>query len=164
MTSAPSPSCDRSRALLSRALDAPLSELERRTVAVHIARCAGCSAFERESRWLTETLRSAPLAPLPRPLVVTFPRRRLPIRVVANVASAAALVAVAIGGASWAAQPPTGTPSIHGTALSSSADLRSGDPGLREIRRDGLRTGEIQVLPETDPPDHGKPALPAINP
>src|SRR5688572_11033526 len=100
MTSVYGPSCDRTRALLSRQLDAPLSQLELRSVAIHTTRCPACRAFERQSRWITEELRAAPMAPLPRPVTVTLPHRRLPTRVVANVASAAALLAVKIGRAS----------------------------------------------------------------
>jgi hypothetical protein len=161
MTSVYGPSCDRTRALLSRQLDAPLSELERRSVAIHTARCAACRAFDRDSRWITEELRAAPFQPLPRPVTITVPRRRLPTRVVANVSSAAALLAVALGGVTFASQPAE-QPS---QALSASGTIegRLGDPVLREIRREGLRTGELQILPATDVPAAVKPALPAID-
>ena len=93
MTSGFSPSCDCTRALLSRQLDAPLSELERRAVARHADGCAACRRSQRDSRWITEELRTAPLEPLPPARDGRqCPRRRSPIRVVANVASAAALL------------------------------------------------------------------------
>jgi hypothetical protein len=38
-----------------------------------------------------------------------------------------------------------------------------GDPVMLEIRREGLRTGEIQILPATDGSTAVKPALPAID-
>ena len=160
MTSVYGPSCDRTRALVSRALDLQLSELERRAIAIHTARCAACRAFERESGWITETLRAAPLQPLPRPVSITVPaRRRLPARTVANLASAAALLAVALGGVQFAAADESSRrqPSSAGSTF----DARFGDPVLREIRREGLRTGEIQILP-VDPPS-GKPALSPID-
>jgi hypothetical protein len=153
-------SCDRTRALIARQLDAPLSELERRAVALHTTRCVACRAFEGDSRWITEELRSAPLERLPRPVTITVPKRRLPQRVVANVAAAAALVAVALGGVAHVAQPTVG-PSAQALPAPGSLDLRLGDPVLREIRRDGLRTGEIKVVPPTRSP--GKPALPAVD-
>lgn len=156
MTSVYGPSCDRTRVLLSRQLDAALTELERRAVAIHTMRCAACRAFERDSGWLTEQLRAAPLEPLLRPVSITVPSRRLPTRVAANVASAAALVAVAIGGATLATQPPEAVSSPQPFSARTSLDMRFGDPVLREIRREGLRTGELQVLP-TDP--HAKPLL-----
>ena len=160
MTSFYGPSCDRTRALLSRQLDAELTELERRAVAIHNTRCAACRAFERESRFITGELRAAGLEPLPRPVSITVPRRRLPTRVAANLASAAALVAVAVGGATLASQPPHAAPSqlIRGVTT----DTRLGDPVLREFRRDALRNGELKVLPD-DPGASVKPALPAID-
>jgi anti-sigma factor RsiW len=160
MTSVFGPSCDRTRALLSRQLDTQLSELERRAVAVHTERCAACSAFARDSRWITEELRAAPMAPLPRPVTVTVPRRPLPTRLVANIASAAALLVVAVGGVTIATQPPDGG-STQALRLPTQLELRLGDPGLREIRREALRAGELQVLPADSP--HGKPALPATD-
>ena len=161
MSSVFGPSCDRTRALLSRQLDTQLSELERRTVAVHTERCATCSAFARDSRWITEELRAAPLAPLPRPVTVTVPRRPLPTRLLANIASAAALLVVALGGVTLATQPPDGGP-VQALGLPTQLELRLGDPGLREIRREALRAGELQVLPASDSP-HDKPALPATD-
>jgi predicted anti-sigma-YlaC factor YlaD len=160
MTSVYGPSCDRTRALVSRELDVQLSELERRAVAIHTARCAACRAFERESRWFTEELRDAPLLPLSRPVTITVSaRRRLPARTVANLASAAALLAVALGGVQFAAADESSR--RQSSSGSSMFDVRFGDPVLREIRREGLRTGEIQVLPVDSPP--AKPALSPID-
>jgi hypothetical protein len=161
MTLVYGPSCDRTRALIARQLDAPLSELERRAVAIHTTRCAACRAFERDSLWITEQLRAAPFEPLPHPVTIAVPRRRLPTRVVGNVAAAAALVVVALGGVAHVTQPSGAAPSAQ--ALPTGApDTRLGDPVLREIRRDGLRTGEIKILPPT-PPSGVKPALPATD-
>lgn len=158
MTSVYGPSCDRTRALLSRQLDTQLSELERRAVALHTVRCVACRRFEDESRWITEELRAAPMAPLPRPVSITVPRRSFPTRVVANVASAAALLVIAVMGVTAASDAPD---RAGGSSTQSLApDTRMGEIVLREIRREGLRTGELQVLPvET----HVKPALPAID-
>ena len=157
MTLVYGPSCDRTRALIARQLDAPLSELERRAVALHTTRCAACRAFEHDSGWITDVLRAAPLEPLPRPVTITLPSRRLPQRIVANVAAAAALVAVALGGVAHVAQPDVG-PSAQALPAPGTLDLRLGDPVLREIRRDGLRTGAIKVVPPAQPA--GKPVLP----
>jgi anti-sigma factor RsiW len=158
MASVLGPSCDRTRALLSRRLDTKLSELERRAVAVHTDRCAACRAFARDSRWITTELRAAPLEPLPRPVTVTVPRRPFPIRVVANVASAAALLIVAVGGVTLASQPPGDGPAQQTLPRSSALDSRFGDPDLREIRREALLSGELRVLP-ADTSTGIKPAL-----
>lgn len=162
MTSVYGPSCDRTRALLSRQLDAELTELERRAVAIHTTRCAACRRFEHDSGWVTHQLRSAPLAPLPRPVAITVPRRRLPTRVASNIASAAALIAVAIGGATLASQPPEHASSQQALTLAPATDTRLGDPVLRQIRREALLSGELHVLPADRAPE-GKPVLPAID-
>jgi anti-sigma factor RsiW len=161
MTSVHGPSCDRTRALLSRQLDTRLSEFERRAIAIHTARCTACRAFERDSRWITEELRAAPLQPLPRPVTITVPRRRLPTRVVANIASAAALLAMVLGGVTLTSQPPDGA-STEQALASPAFDTRMGDPVLREIHREALRSGELQILPASEPRPGVKPALPAI--
>jgi anti-sigma factor RsiW len=161
MTLVYGPFCDRTRVLIARQLDAPLSELERRAVAIHTTRCGACRAFERDSRWITEELRAARLDPLPRPVSITFPRRRLPMRVAANVASAAALVAVVLGGVAHVAQPGERPSSGQALPAPGPLDMRIGDPVLREIRRDGLRTGEIKVIPPAPAPT--KPVLPATD-
>jgi len=77
-----------------------------------------------------------------------------------TIASAAALVAVALGGVAHVTQPGE-RPSAAQALPSRPLDLRVGDPVLREIRRDGLRRGEIKVVPPAQPP--GKPALPATD-
>jgi anti-sigma factor RsiW len=151
-------SCDRTRALLSRQLDTPLSELERRAVAVHAEGCAACRSFQRDSRWITEELRTAPLEPLPRPVTVTVPRRPFPTRVVANVASAAALLIVAVGGVTLASQPPDGGPAQQALSRSTALDT-IGDPDLREVRREALLSGELRVVP-ANTSTGVKPALP----
>lgn len=156
MTTAFRPACDRTHALLSRKLDGTLSELERRAVAAHTARCASCRAFARESRWFTDELRRAPLVPLPRPVFVAASRRRMPVRAVANVASAAAVLLATVGGLSLAL--PSGDQG-NAQALAPVVDAMGGDVGLREIRRAALRSGELQLLPDSEPDPHGKPLL-----
>ena len=95
-------------------------------------------------------------------MTITVPaRRRLPARTVANVASAAALLAVALGGVAIATQEPDGASGQQALSRSSTFDARFGDPVLREIRREGLRTGEIQILPVDRP--SGKPALSPVD-
>jgi len=154
MTSVYGPSCDRTRALLSRQLDAPLSELERRSVAIHAARCAACRAFERDSRWITEELRAAPMAPVAWPLTIMVARRSFPTRLVANLSSAAAVLVVALMAVTAAADVPEDGARKEALAT----DLRLEDP-LHEIRREGLRTGELLILP-VDTRAGVKPALP----
>jgi predicted anti-sigma-YlaC factor YlaD len=162
MTTGSRPSCDRTRALLSRKLDGALSELELRAVDAHTARCAECRAFEAQTWWITAELRHAPLAAIPEPVAVRAIRRRFPMRIAANAASAAALLAVTIGGASLAIDR-SGSSANAPTFGLTAADARLGDAGIREIRRAGLQSGELRILPESDPPNGVKPALPEID-
>ena len=155
--------CDRTRALISQRLDGAVSEMETRVIARHTAACAACSAFEAQSRWLSEELRAAPLEALPRPVVIAPVRaHRIPSRLVGNVASIAALLAVAVGG--WtvglgASKEPSG----EFTAPASISPSEVLGDGIRALRVDALRAGELPILPETPPSHSVKPARPATD-
>lgn len=150
--------CDRTRALLSQRLDRVLTEIEDRAVARHVAGCTGCRAFAEQVAWLTETLRAAPLEDAARPVVVSPVRTgRVSLRVVGRVASVAATVVVTVG--AWAIGTAANTEApgepvaprgvVPGTVL---------DDGLRAIKVEALRAGELPILPPA-PPTYGmKPA------
>lgn len=96
MTVMPTPAaCERTREQVSLSLDGELSELERRLLDAHLARCAACSAYADGVIAFTEALRAAPLEALPGPIVVRRPRRVLLGRL--QVAAAAALAFLAVG-------------------------------------------------------------------
>ncbi len=139
--------CDRTRALLSQRLDGALTDIESRAVARHVVGCAACRAFEEQTRWVTAALRDAELEPLPRPIDISPVRvGRVSRRALGGVASVAATFVVAVG--AWA----VGTNANHGV----SGDLAApggaapgtvfGD-GLRAIKVDALRAGELPILP-----------------
>jgi anti-sigma factor RsiW len=88
--------CERVRAQVSLGLDGELSELERRMMESHLARCGECSAFEEEAEIITRLLHEAPLEPVPYPFVVRRPRRA---SFAAVQLGAAAAFAVAVLGA-----------------------------------------------------------------
>lgn len=90
--------CDRVRAQVSLAQDGELSQLERRSLAVHLALCADCRAFATEVTAITQELRTAPLESPGRPVVVRRPRRAAIARL--QVAAAAVLAIVGLGVAS----------------------------------------------------------------
>jgi predicted anti-sigma-YlaC factor YlaD len=155
--------CDRTRALLSEGLDAPMSEVERRAIARHTSECAACRAFEAQSHWLTRELRTAPLEPIPRPVVVSHVQaRRLSSRVMGNVASAAALLVVVVGGYAVGTDRSVDQTSELGITSGPGAESAQADP-LRALRVDALRAGELAILPESDPPRGVKPARPATD-
>jgi anti-sigma factor RsiW len=151
--------CDRTRSLLSQGLDGAISEVERRATARHIARCADCRAFEAQSRWVTEELRAAPLLELPRRVVLTPVRtHRISSRLVGNVASIAALLAVSVGG--WATGMSLATGSSANRAVPPLRDSVNVD-ALRALHVEALRAGQLPMLPETRPPANVKPPRPA---
>ena len=151
--------CDRTRSLLSQRLDADISDVERRAITRHLARCADCRAFDAQSRWVTEKLRSAPLLDLPHAFAVAPVRaRRISSRLVGNVASVAALLAVGIGGWATGMSLPTGFSGSQ--AVPPLRDSVNGD-ALRALHVEALRAGQLPMLPATRPPASVKPLLSA---
>lgn len=90
----PRPICERVRSQLSMLLDAELSALERRLVAVHLARCADCCAFEESIREFTHELRAAPPESPRQPIVLLRSRRRVSLTMAQWSAAATLLIAV----------------------------------------------------------------------
>lgn len=90
--------CERARFQISAALDAEASELDRRLVVSHLARCAECRAFAESVGRVTAQLREAPLdAPSTR---FVLPRRqsRRVLTVAAAEYGAAAMLLIAVLG------------------------------------------------------------------
>lgn len=106
--------CERTRALLSCALDEELSELEVKLLRAHRRACVNCDAFAHEITTFTEALRRAPLEPLPLPLWTAAPRRRRSGRRIMQIGATAAAAVVAVGvglGLSSTIDSSTGSPS-----------------------------------------------------
>ena len=76
---------------------------------------------------------------------LTAPVRRVPSRVAANAASAAAMLVIVIGGLAIGTDAAVDSPQELATTLESAI----GDP-LRAIRVEALRAGELPILPATD--------------
>jgi len=151
--------CDRTRSLLSQGLDGAISEVERRSIARHTAQCADCRAFEIQSRFVTEELRAAPLLEPPHVVVTPVRARRVPGRLVGNVASVAALLVVSVGG--W----------VVGASVSADSGTRAVPPlresvsgdALRALHVEALRAGELRMLPATTRTAYVKPPRPAVD-
>jgi len=88
--------CERVRAQVSLQLDGELSELERRMVASHLARCPECHAYERDTAVLTRLLREAPLESSRYPVVVRRPQRVSVAHLQVGVAAAVAVVVLGV--------------------------------------------------------------------
>ncbi|MGH3132326.1 MAG: zf-HC2 domain-containing protein [Gaiellaceae bacterium] len=85
------------REQVSLQLDGELSQLERRMLSAHLARCADCREYADDVAAFTDKLRYAPLERLERPVVVRMPRRVSTARLQAGIAAAFAFAALGLG-------------------------------------------------------------------
>jgi hypothetical protein len=151
-------SCDRTRALVSSGLDTRLHDLERRFLDAHLRRCSECRSFAGSTEWFTNIIRTTPLEPAP-PVALPRRRRRVQLRSVASVASAAAVLVVA-------GSVALKTPARHDSedVLGATALTRSPLTGesIRQLLRDGLASGRLTIVSERRAPTLGdvKPVLP----
>ena len=127
--------CERARAWAALAPDGELSELERKLLGAHLARCGACASFSVEVAAVAAELRAAALEPLPQPVSIPTWRRRTAYARVRAVGAAAAVAVMALGIASRA---PLGTEERDTFQLPRVVDFSGGDQAeaqkLREIR------------------------------
>jgi predicted anti-sigma-YlaC factor YlaD len=97
--------CERARSWAALAPDRELSELERKLLDAHLARCSACAAFAADVAAITAELRQAASAPLPHPVALPARRRREAYARVRAVGAAAAVALMAFGVASRAPLP-----------------------------------------------------------
>lgn len=122
--------CERARAWAALAPDGELSELERKLLDSHLARCGACSAFADEVATLAGELRSAVLEPLPMPISLPVRHRRRAYSGVHAVGAAAAVAVMALGIAS---RSPLSTGERESIQLPRVVDFSGGDQA--EIRK-----------------------------
>lgn len=129
--------CERCRELVSLRLDTPQSEFEEALVERHLASCAACRRFAADVTASTALLRRAEYVPLPGPIRIDLPSRRVRPRVLAVGSATAAAAAAAAAVLAFAVHGLTGVPFPSGATLSAqgSADLAS----MRLSRRQVLR-------------------------
>jgi predicted anti-sigma-YlaC factor YlaD len=141
MRATPRISCDRTRDLVSSALDGRLHDLERRFLDAHLLRCPDCQAFADETRWFTDVMRSA--EPLRPSVPITLPRRRrgVQLRTVAS-AAAAAIVLVLAGNVAVTAAPVTNDAERALVAPSMGSSLLVGE-SIRSLRRGDVVSGRL---------------------
>jgi predicted anti-sigma-YlaC factor YlaD len=154
--------CERARSWAALAPDGELSTFEQRLLGAHLERCAECSAFAASVGTVTDTLRTAPLEPLPHPVAVSglvwrHTRHLRPRRAVYSVAAAAAVVvfAASIGSAVSVSGGDrlVASPQIVVVPLS---DDRIDDREMRQARRVSLVS---DIPPQTSSrPHHFGPA------
>jgi len=89
--------CARVREQVSLELDGELSQLEQRMLVAHLERCGACATYADDVRDLTDRIRSAPLHPMRRSVVVRRRRHLSTTRLQVGVAAAFALAALGLG-------------------------------------------------------------------
>jgi predicted anti-sigma-YlaC factor YlaD len=131
--------CERARSWAALAPDGELSELERKLLDAHLARCASCGEFALEVAKIAAQLREATLAPLPRPVALPVWHRRRAWSGVRTVGAAAAVAVMALG---IAARAPLSTGDRESIQLPRVVDFSGGDQQeiatLRSQRREAI--------------------------
>lgn len=137
--------CERARSWAALAPDNELSELERKLLDAHLARCPGCSRFAERVLAVAEALRAESLQPLTYPLTVPSWRRRTAYARFRTVGAAAAVAAMALGVAARAPLSTDGRQeSFRVPTISSSAlDDRTEQDELRDLRREQVLSARV---------------------
>jgi len=132
--------CERARSWAALGPDGELSELERKLLDAHVARCGACSRFSLEIAGVAARLRAAALQPLPRPVSIPTWRRRPVYARVRMAGAAAAVAAMALGIASRAPLSAAEQQSLR--LAPPVVDFSGGDQAeqqaLRNIRREAI--------------------------
>jgi hypothetical protein len=146
--------CERARVTSALAPDAELTELERRLLDAHLARCAECTAFAAGVEAATALVRNTERVPLTHPIHVSVWRRRTSIHL-RNVAATAAIVLMAFGLSSRGALPVQGNaPGARDSASSIvfAVDTQRELDEMRQVRRgELLAAASIPALPARHP-------------
>ena len=137
--------CERSREWISLRIDGELSELAEKMLESHLARCAGCAAFESDLAATTRLVRTTPLERLEQPIELPRGRRLAFLRPAGAVAATAA--AVALGLAAFLNLPSSGT-----LAAVPSVRIANADNSDLQLQR-GMRAALLR--PESELPRPG---------
>jgi predicted anti-sigma-YlaC factor YlaD len=160
MRAMPRISCDRTRDLISSALDGRLHDLERRFLDAHVSRCAECKSFADEAEWFTQVMRTAePLRPL---VPVTLPRRRRGVQVRTVASAAAAAIVLVFAGNLALTTPVQSDPERLLVAPSLGATVLAGE-SIRSLRRADVVSGRLSFTSSPQQAGLGtvKPLVPA---
>jgi predicted anti-sigma-YlaC factor YlaD len=134
--------CERSREWISLRLDGELSELAEKMLESHLARCAGCRAFESDAAATTLLVRTASLELPEQPIALPRSRRLAFMRPAGAVAATAA--AVALGLAAFLNLPSSGT---LAAPVIRSANADNSDLQLQRGMRAALLRPDSSELP-----------------
>ena len=159
MRATPRISCDRTRDLISSALDGRLHDLERRFLDAHVRRCDDCKAFAEEAVWFTEVMRTA--EPLRPSVPVTLPRRRRAVQLRAVASAAAAAIVLVLAGNVALTAPVNDDGERALVAPSVGSGLLAGE-SIRTLRRGDVVSGRLSFGTPPEPSAMGalKPLVP----
>ncbi len=132
--------CERVREQVSVQLDGELSQLERRMLESHLARCVACAEYAMNVRDFTGQIRSEPLAALGRPVVIRRQRTLTTARLQIGVAAALALAALGLAGQLAAPQlDDSSVPRFDGVPnLSPPASVLEREQAILRVVRPGV--------------------------
>ena len=136
--------CERSREWISLRLDGELSELAEKMLESHLARCAGCRAFESDAVATTRLVRTASLELPEQPIALPRGRRLAFVRPAGAAAATAA--AVALGLAAFLNLPSSGT-----LAAAPNVRIANADNSDLQLQR-GMRAALLRPESELPPP------------
>ena len=138
--------CDRACTWAALAPDNELSELERRLLDAHVARCGPCSRFAAQVTAVAAALRAAAPQRLGQPIAIpTWRRRSVHARL--RAAGAAAAVAVMALGIASRAPLPTGEPQAFQSFNPAPVlDFSGGDQAEHQALRDARREAIVAAL------------------
>jgi predicted anti-sigma-YlaC factor YlaD len=134
--------CERGREWISLRLDGELSELAEKMLESHLARCAGCRAFEADIVGTTGLIRSAPLEQLEQPL--SLPRGRRLLLTTRRISATAAATAVIVLGVGAFLNMPSGGSNANGPSLHVVATDNSDITQQRGVRATMLRPDALR--------------------
>jgi anti-sigma factor RsiW len=127
--------CERVRAQVSFELDGELSELERRMLDAHLARCPTCQTYSADVTSFTTQLRNAPLEPVGRSVQVHRPGHASLARV--HVGLAAAVAIAVVGSVLQLGLPATHRASTRDELPSRFPTLSDGQNEMKQVIADG---------------------------
>lgn len=141
--------CERARSWAALAPDNELSELERKLLDAHLARCGGCSSFAERVAAVAEALRREALQQPSYPVAVPSWRRRTVYARVRTIGAAAAVAAMALGVAARAPLPSDNHQDgfqVPRVVLSGFDERREQDE-MRDLRRNQILISSGAVAP-----------------
>ena len=138
--------CERASNWAALAPDGELSELERRLLEAHVARCGPCSRFAAQVAAVAGALRAAAPQLLSQPVSIPAWRRRSVHARLRAVGAAAAVAVMAVGVAARAPLPTGDSQTYQTFNPAPVLDFTGGDQAEHQALRDARREAIVAAL------------------